>query len=87
MTIEYAVIGKNNSDDLTDRYALKNDTLNASSLKRLAEMCAKDYNDNHDGWGAYWPIDIVVFSEGRSVGVFRVEQEYNPTFTASCQKG
>lgn len=86
MTIEYAVVGKNNFDDLTDRYALKNDKPDVLSPKYLAEMCAKDYNDNHEGWGAYWPIDIAVFTEGKSLGVFRVAQEYNPTFTASYQK-
>ncbi|MCP9270172.1 hypothetical protein M5U04_19340 [Xenorhabdus sp. XENO-1] len=85
MKIEYAVVGENNFDDLTNRYALKNEKLDASSPRYLAEMCAKDYNDNHDGWEAYWPIDIVVFAEDSSIGVFRVEQKYNPTFTASYQ--
>ncbi|PHM51876.1 hypothetical protein [Xenorhabdus hominickii] len=86
MTIEYAIISENNFDGLTDRYALKDDKRAISSPKHLAEMCAKDYHDNHDGWEAYWPLDIVVFADGKYLGVFRIMQEYNPTFTASYQR-
>ncbi|MBD2801779.1 hypothetical protein ID854_15355 [Xenorhabdus sp. M] len=86
MVIEYVVVGGNNFDALTEHYVLKNGKLNAASPQNLAEICAKDYYDNHDGWGAYWPIDIMILAGGESLGVYRVTQEYNPTFAVSYQQ-
>ncbi|PHM69133.1 hypothetical protein [Xenorhabdus kozodoii] len=78
MKIEYAVIGANKAD----RYTLKNNKLGGLCPQSLAEICAEDFS-KHDGWGAYWPIDIVVFVDGKLIGLFTVAQEFNPIFTAS----
>jgi hypothetical protein len=42
----------------------------------LAQDAALDYFDNHDGWESSWPLDIELFVDGESVGVFAVEMEY-----------
>jgi hypothetical protein len=44
----------------------------------LAQDAALDYFDNHDGWESSWPLDIELFVDGESVGVFAVEMEYVP---------
>lgn len=49
----------------------------------LAQMAAADYWENHDGWESHWPLNIELFVDGSSVGVFEVVAEMEPTFSAS----
>lgn len=48
----------------------------------IIENAAREYFENHDGWEAKWPLDIELFYEGKSLGVFTVEQEQEPVFYA-----
>ncbi|WP_159427002.1 hypothetical protein, partial [Enterobacter hormaechei] len=41
-------------------------------LECLSQDAALDYFDNHDGWESDWPLDIELFVDGESVGVFAV---------------
>lgn len=51
----------------------------------VAEDCAEDYFDNHDGWEAIWPLEITLYNldETRIIGKFRVELEQRPHFSAT----
>lgn len=49
----------------------------------LAEECAQDYYDHHDGWESKWPLDIEVFRNNESLGLFTVEQDIEPVFSVS----
>ena len=46
----------------------------------VAEEAAQDYWDNCDGWESNWPNTFEIFSDGKSVGKFRVQMESTPTF-------
>lgn len=48
----------------------------------LAEKAADDYFDNHDGWESDWPMDVEIFSDGKSLGIFSVDMETVPQFSA-----
>lgn len=49
----------------------------------LAEKAADDYFDNYDGWESSWPMDIEIFSDGKSLGIFSVDMETAPQFNAT----
>ncbi|CAH3957884.1 hypothetical protein AAHD50_00895 [Enterobacter hormaechei] len=51
-------------------------------FESLAQDAALDYFDNHDGWESDWPLDIELFIDGESIGVFAVEMEHVPRFSA-----
>lgn len=55
----------------------------ACELAYLVEKAADDYFDYHDGWESSWPMDIEIFSDGKSLGVFTVEMETVPQFSAT----
>ncbi len=59
-----------------------------TALHFIAEQCAHDYYDNHDGWECRedipWQIDLVD-EDGKPLGSFEVEAEYEITFSASLQ--
>lgn len=42
--------------------------------------------ENHDGWEDHWPLNIELFVDGKSVGLFEVVMEMEPTFSASKQE-
>ena len=49
-----------------------------------AEIFAKDYYDNHDGWEDDWPITFRTWDEeGVWLGDYMVELDYDPTFNAT----
>ncbi len=43
---------------------------------------AEDFHIYHGGWESSWPLDIALFCEGKRLGVFTVEREYEPRFWA-----
>lgn len=49
----------------------------------MVQDAAEDYWSNHDGWESHWPLNIELFVDGNSVGVFEVVMETEPTFSAS----
>ncbi|CTR47544.1 hypothetical protein ACVBBW_003510 [Escherichia coli] len=51
-------------------------------LECLSQDASLDYFDNHDGLESDWPLDIELFIDGESVGVFTVEMEHVPQFSA-----
>lgn len=61
--------------------------LTDSDPNYLATLCGKDYYRNHDGWEYIWPIDFEIFVDKKSVGVFKVELEWDPNFSASKKEG
>lgn len=54
--------------------------------EQLAQEAAEDYWENHDGWESHWPLNIELFADGNSVGMFEVVMEMEPTFSASKQE-
>ena len=50
---------------------------------RYSEAAAQDYYDNCDGWESSWPKTISVFKNDRLLGVYSVELEHEPTFSAT----
>lgn len=58
------------------------------SPRDIAERCAEDYFDTHDGWEAAWPLTFVLYADARSaaLGTFSVSIESRPTFTAEAIK-
>lgn len=63
-------------------YDLDDDTWNDS----IAEQCADDWHDNHDGWEASWPRVFAIFSDkkGPAFARFEINREYEPTFSATA---
>ncbi|HGY3930753.1 TPA: hypothetical protein ACNVXV_002074 [Citrobacter koseri] len=55
----------------------------AWDYEQLAQEAAEDYWENHDGWESRWPLNIELFADGSSVGMFEVVMETEPTFSAS----
>jgi hypothetical protein len=50
----------------------------------VVEDCAEDYHHNHDGYESRWPLKFTLYAteDGPALGVFDVEREYEPTFSA-----
>ncbi len=49
----------------------------------LAEDCAKNYHQHHDGWESSWPITIIVYRlDGTKLGTFDVDRDVEPVFSA-----
>jgi len=54
-------------------------------LKILAEKCAEDYFNNHDGYEySGWPLIFILWdSNGNKLGIFDVDLVIEPRFYAS----
>lgn len=52
----------------------------------LAEDLAEDFFHNHDGWESSWPQELRVWKNGECVGVFDVDCEAAPSFSATKRK-
>ena len=50
--------------------------------KLVADDLAEDYNDNHDGWEASWPLELRIYRGDDEVARFEVEKEFRPYFSA-----
>lgn len=51
----------------------------------IARDAGKDFHINHDGWEHGHPIIVSIFrTDGVAVGVFSVEREFEPTFSAKA---
>ncbi|WP_445496646.1 hypothetical protein [Photorhabdus sp. SF281] len=75
---EYVLSGDKYPDDAYEFESEWNEDYPA----RLTEDAAKDYYDNHDGWGSEWPVDLEIYINGKILSVFNVSLEYEPIFYA-----
>lgn len=49
----------------------------------IAADCGQNYYREHDGWEVIWPIEVTIWTlRGRKIGLFSVELEHEPTFSA-----
>ena len=65
--------------------ACEYDLSEASDIEQIAELCADDWHDNHDGFEAKWPRVFAIFIDktGPCFARFEVVREYEPTFCAT----
>jgi hypothetical protein len=70
------------SVDGETRYEMTIDSLTDRSDR--AVEAGEDYHHNHDGWEDSWPVEIELFDseDGPCVGLFEVEREAIPSFSA-----
>jgi len=81
--IQYAVNGESiKNANYLDPQAVDEDA-DDWEYEQIAQDAAEDYWDNHDGWESHWPLNIELFIDAKSVGVFEVEMETVPTFSAN----
>ena len=81
MVIYYDVDNENQKYKLEESYF---SSFVDNDLPFIASECAKNFWDNHDGWEGSWPMMFELYdNEMKSLGKFDVEQEYDPTFSAS----
>lgn len=72
----------------SNRYKLdKNHNYDATDddidFELCIEECADDYFDNHDGWESKWPCLFMLWIDNQYLGMFEVELEHQPTFSAN----
>lgn len=82
MKIEYSVHYEGYARN-DGRYFLKR--TNGVALKgsrQLAETCAEDFHQNHDGWDASWPLRFVLFGNDEFLGEYVVDRVAVPQFEA-----
>ena len=80
--IQYAVNGASiKSADYLDPREVDEST-DDWEYEQMVQDAAEDYWENHDGWEDHWPLNI----DGKSVGLFEVVMEMEPTFSASKQE-
>lgn len=78
--IEYTVI--DNEQEYEDAYSIET-TWGLENLRYIAQDCAEDYCNCHEGHEDSWPLTFELFIEGESKGEFDVELEMEVTFSAS----
>ena len=72
--------------DEVSRYSCEVSTSTTfDDLDYQAEICAENYNDEHDGWESTWPLTIALFAseDGPEIARFKVEQEFSPVYRAA----
>lgn len=73
-----------NSDEFDDylevEYLATNDYL--LYLSEVAEIAAKKFFHDHDGWDYSWPIELHLWDAGEMIGKFLVDVAFIPTFKA-----
>lgn len=75
-------------DDTFDDGFMLETTWSEEDLEYMAGDMAEDYFANHDGWEANWPQLIrIVSMGGKELGLFEVDMEAVPHFTASVEEG
>lgn len=69
--------------ELEDAYEVEVKDYEESWLEFAAAHVAEDFENNHDGWEAGWPVEFDIYKEDNTLlGRFRVEREYSPYFLA-----
>lgn len=82
-----AYIEYNTSLDGVAEFDLGNDNTDIEcaeswELTLIAQEVAEHYWHNCDGWEAHWPMKFEIFADQASLGVFEVDMEMSPDFTA-----
>lgn len=54
-----------------------------ADIEDIAQECAQQDWDDHDGWESKWPKTFSIFHDGELLGYVEVEMEMEPTFSAS----
>lgn len=73
------------NDGFDDAYAMKGNFYLEDNweLEMAAQDCAQNFWTNHDGWECSWPLNFTLYSpDGKTLGTFEIEQEYDPVFSA-----
>lgn len=80
MTVYYSVV----EHDAETRYRLAETTWNFDDPDYLAEECAADYHNAHDGWEATFPLTFAMYETEDCPERARmiVDREDVPSFTA-----
>jgi len=79
ITYKYSI----DHDWLPDAYAIEIDEADEDDFDYIAELCAEDYHQNHDGWESHRPLDMYLFKEDKCIAQLKVELEHSPVFSAS----
>ena len=89
---KYAVHDVNDLNDPEDRFDLVSecdaDNSYSPEARRwdreiVAKQAGEDFQYNHDGWEVEYPIGVSIFrTDGVLLGVFEVDREYEPRFSA-----
>lgn len=67
------------------RYELPDDhNLSADDdLDSCIELCAECYHADCDGWEDQWPLLFMLWIDDQYLGMFEVEREFDPIFSAN----
>ncbi len=81
MIVYYSVV----EHDEASRYRLAETTWNFADPDYLAEECAENYHNEHDGWESEWPLTFVLYEteNGPERARMSVDRESVPSFTAT----
>ena len=56
--------------------------LYADDLDHAATLLAEEFESNHDGWEAEWPLEMRLYEEGELQSTFEIEREMQPQYIA-----
>ncbi|MGM0935919.1 MAG: hypothetical protein ACQEWL_04785 [Pseudomonadota bacterium] len=74
----YRTINKKHRYELSDDH---NFNIDDDDFEFLAETCAEDFYDNHDGWEVEWPCLFMIWIDDTYLGMFEAELDHTPVFT------
>lgn len=88
--VQYCVSCKKDEDPASVidnfRYQLSGDPdffADDDDFEFCIETCAEDFHYRCDGQGRHWPLLFMLWIDGKYIGMFEVEREYEPTFSAN----
>lgn len=62
-------------------YSIKMNIDISDDLEWIAQECAEDFHNEHDGWESRWPRNFTLLDDsGNELGTFKVDREYEPSF-------
>lgn len=72
-------ISEDNLYELPDDHNFSAD----DDLDSCIEACAEYYHSDCDGWEDRWPLLFMLWIDDQYLGMFEVEREFDPTFSAN----
>ena len=69
-----------------DAFELSGKVAGSPNYLALVQECAENYDSEHGGWEASWPLMIDLYIDGKNVGTFEVYKEALPNFSAHQRK-
>lgn len=81
MTVYYSVP----EHDAETRYRLADCPFGLGTPDYVAEECAANYHNKHDGWESTWPLTFILYrtEDGPERAKMSVDRETVPSFTAT----